>query len=96
MSGGSFDYLYMADPQDMLVRSGDVKAQAEWARSHMRYDLAEELEKYALDLEMFRRMVETRHKRLEKLMFAIEWVASMDWSIDQLDKEWQKFLEGQK
>jgi hypothetical protein len=99
MTGGSFGYLYREDGADVIMEYKNMSAlkeMYEWLRARGKEDAASELEKYYLDLVMFERMIETRQKRLAKIMKATEWWLSMDANEKDFDKDWQEFLEGKE
>jgi len=96
MSGGSYNYICFAEPDDMLNRRHHVNDMSDGMRFHGKLDAARELHRYYQDLVMFSQMIEFRHKRLEKVMHAFEWWSSGDLGEDQFDMTWQEFLEGKQ
>lgn len=96
MSGGSFDYLCYKDPESMLNNIHLVKEMYEFLYKEGKNDAAREIEKYYLDLIMFKDMVTTRHQRLNKILHDVEWWVSGDSGEETFDKMWKKFLEETK
>ena len=99
MSGGSFDYLYYKEEASEITDYNalhNLNKMIESMRNHDKNDAADEVEKLKLDVEMFKRMIENRMKRLSGVLYAYEWWMSCDTSEEDFDKEWEEFLEGKK
>ena len=96
MSGGSYDYLYLAswldkEPNFIISRAGDM---SEDMRSDGFYDCAYEFDRFVQDYRMFTRMMEFRFKRLKTLMHDWEWYRSGDYGKERFEESWKEFLEG--
>ena len=97
MSGGSFDYFCFKDEAGEMIQCvGRVEDLANFLRENGKHDAADEVEKFVLDIKMFKRMMELRHKRLEPIFHAAEWWSSGDMGETEFDEVWQKFLGGKK
>jgi len=98
MSGGSYDYLYSAMWNDKPLQEifPRVKDMSMDMRAEGLNDPADELDKLALDMEMYYRMIKVRFGRLEDVMQSWEWYKSCDTSKESFVKSWEKFLEGKK
>lgn len=95
MSGGSFEYVYLAveNAAEIFAKLKQVRLIEEWLRAHERHDAADEVLLYLKEMETHRRRIETIGRRLSPLFMAVEWTQSCDWNIDSVDEAWLK-LQG--
>lgn len=94
MSGGSFDYLCYKDAKEILEDKEQLIEMFNYLREKGKLDMADEIEKLYLDLVMFERMINNRLKRLNNILYAVEWWASGDIGEWDLYKAWEEFLKG--
>lgn len=101
MSGGSYDYLYMADSlPDLFNKAPTLKNMADGMRSDGEERGADLLEQLYEKVQNAKRMFELwendmlqRWNKLAPLMKAYEWFASNDWGFDSVKEEAEK-LDG--
>ena len=96
MSGGSFDYICYAEADTLLQKYHVLENMRDWLIYKNKIDAAKEIDRFYQDVIMFRRMLEFRLERLQKVMHAAEWWCSNDSGEDDFDKVWQEFLEGKQ
>jgi len=94
MSGGSFEYVYqyITDASDAFGRLHLICDIEQWLRSHNRHDAADEVAVYLLEMETHQRRVETIGKRISPLLKSVEWAASMDTTIEDVDQTYWKLM----
>jgi hypothetical protein len=90
MSGGSFNYLHNASPYELDDRTQDL-ADMSKALEELGYkNLSREFRKFLVEMG---KMIEKKEKFLSKygkLMKAVEWYYSADWSFEDVQKEAEK------
>lgn len=87
MSGGSFNYLCYAEPEELFNKRADLKAMVE-ALSNLGYtDAAAETETITLILNHFEARMRARLERLTPVWKAMEWVQSGDSGPEYLGEE---------
>lgn len=92
MSGGSFNYLCYAEPEDLLRRLGDLREMAD-ALAAMGYarDAAAETEELICYINQAIIRIETRRKRLQDVWRDMEWWKSGDYSEAQFKEALAKY-----
>lgn len=95
MSGGSFDYVCLKEAQNIFEYKKQLKEMVNYLRESKKNDVADEVDRLSIDIEMFERMISLRLKRMHKILRAVEWWASGDYGEKQVDEIWEKFLEGE-
>lgn len=94
MSGGSFHYLYQADPAVMLESRREDLANMVSALTELgAQDAARETETILLILTHFETRMEARIARLAPVWKAVEWYRSADSSIEAVTKALAKYRE---
>lgn len=88
MSGGSFNYVYIdaENAASIFSKMDEVSGMEAWLRSMDKHDAADEMLLYLREMETHRRRIEAIGKRISPLMQAVEWTASGDSSIAEVDK----------
>ncbi|NEW33866.1 hypothetical protein GV791_15025 [Nocardia cyriacigeorgica] len=84
MSGGSYDYLYRAEPDDLMRRGSDLAAMRERLTELGLKDVAAEVRKVEAQIQAYRDAVTERMERIGDVLQAVEWFDSNDWSEDQV------------
>lgn len=87
MSGGSYEYLYTKDADD-LVNSHHAELQRMIDRLiGLGYDdVADELIQLQLSIRSYRLRAEAILRRTSGVMKAVEWVDSADWSLPRIQE----------
>ena len=94
MSGGSYNYLYFRSGDELFERVGDIKAMQErLAGLGYAEDAAAEVEEILLILNQTRIRLNTRMRRLEGVMRAVEWKDSGDSGEDAIKEALKKYRE---
>jgi len=91
MSGGSFNYLYIADSGNIQEKRADIADMQDKLIEYGYLDAAKETESLLLLMDSFEVRVEARLKRLSKVWKAVEWECSMDSSREDIEKEIKKY-----
>lgn len=95
MSGGSFNYLYACDSEELAERLADLERMAdalgEYPDGHAASVDTHEL--IAIMRTAFRR-VEARRRRLAEIWHAVEWHHSCDYGPDQVAEALRTYYEG--
>jgi hypothetical protein len=87
MSGGSYDYLYIKDIDELLHSHHQENIEGMAARlAGLGYaqDAAEETESVLLILRQFQVRMQARLNRLSGVWKAVEWWDSCDWNEDSV------------
>lgn len=84
-------WFSLGDHYAMLI--GNIKEAEEHLRAEQKHDIADEVQKFQLQLETMYRRLNTQQERLFALFNAIEKWRSNDMGAEQLNQKWQKWLE---
>lgn len=92
MSGGSFNYLYSKDLDDLMYSGygehwDDMLAELD----ELSPKAAAEMRHIRESSDDFVRLHEQRWQRLQSVLHAVEWWRSNDWSKDQVDEVIRKY-----
>ena len=96
MSGGSYDYLFIADTSQLFDRQETIRRMAERLTELGHHEAAKETEEVDLMINHARRRIEARAERLEKVWKAVEWYDSADWGIDSVSDAVAEYNDGSK
>lgn len=92
MSGGSFEYLYRKDVEELIQNEEQLERMAsELAALGYAQDAAREAEELLCIVRQARVRIETRHQRLSNVFWAMEWWRSSDIGEDGVKKALQKY-----
>ena len=85
MSGGSFNYLCVQEPDQIMANDSHLQAMAD-ALAALGYadDAAAETEELLLTVRQMRNRISAMARRLSDVHYAVEWWKSGDWSEDQV------------
>lgn len=93
MSGGSYDYLYSKDAQDIIYRIPDlIRMRDRLIQLDMKTG-AEKVQKLILTVEKYTIEADARMDEMYELMRAVEWMDSGDSGLDSVQKAYEKFLQ---
>lgn len=93
MSGGSFDYVcFKVVDSQVLSALEDVRAIENYLRTYGKHDAADEVLRYIKEVETHQRRLEVIGERIAPLLKAVEWAASGDSGIDDVDAEYFKLM----
>lgn len=85
MSGGSYDYLFIKDPEDLLSMQDTVQSMSDrLAGLGYAPDAAQETQELLLTLRQFENRIHAITKRLSPVWRAVEWWDSGDSGEDGL------------
>lgn len=92
MSGGSYDYLYSKDAEDLVYRVPDlIRMRDRLIELDMKTG-AEKVQKLILTVEKYRIEADARMDEMYGLMRAVEWMDSGDSGLDSVQQAYEKFL----
>jgi hypothetical protein len=84
MSGGSFEYMYIKDVEDLINRNDLLERMRDALIEFGAEDAARETEEFRLFLRQIEARTDVYMKRLGPVWHAVEWKVSCDWGMDQL------------
>jgi hypothetical protein len=92
VSGGSYNYLYIREPEDLAVNTEDLERMIDrLAGLGYAEDAAKETQELLLIVRQFRVRVSTIADRLSPVWRAQEWWDSNDWGEDDLKEALKKY-----
>lgn len=91
MSGGSYDYLFVKE-LDELINNSNLERMRDRLIELGISDAATDTERIMQAIEAFRE-VEPIRNRLESVWKAVEWVDSLAWSEEEIDKAVDKYRQ---
>lgn len=95
MSGGSYNYLYCKDPDQIIDEQAELeRMSSRLAGLGYAVDAARETEELILIIRQFKNRVGTRIDRLSPVWKAIEWWDSADWGEEEVKAALAKYREG--
>lgn len=92
MSGGSWDYMHLWEPDKAIQRHEDISRMAKRLVELGFTDAAKAMEEYAVLLMHSYMKIDARHASLGEIMRAVEWLDSSDSSVQEVAKavsKWQ-------
>jgi hypothetical protein len=93
MSGGSYDYLYSKEADDLLHRTDTIQEMADRLAELGYHGAAVESNELLADVRRFRARIEARMKRLSPVWRAVEWLDSGDSGPEQVKSAVAAFLK---
>ena len=95
MSGGSYDYLYSKDVEDLLHSQETVQNMADrLAGLGYASDAAKETEMILLTLRQFENRISAMKERLSEVWHSVEWWDSCDSGEDSVKNALEKYRAG--
>jgi hypothetical protein len=92
MSGGSYNYLYSKDSEDIINQIPDmIRMRDRLIELDMKTG-AVMLQKLILSVEKYRIEADARMDEMYPLMRAVEWMDSGDSGLDSVQEAYEKFL----
>ncbi len=91
MSGGSYDYLYCKDAEELFSKAVDIEDMAETLEKLNYLDVARDMRRLAEYIKTARNRVEVLSKQLRPIMKAVEWYEDCDIGEDTLGKEIEEY-----
>lgn len=92
MSGGSYDYLYSKDAEDIVYRLPDLIRMKDRLIQLDMKTAAEKVQRLILTVEKYRIEADARMDEMYELMRAVEWHDSGDSGLDSVKAAYEKFL----
>lgn len=94
MNGGSYDYLYCKDPEELLVKANDIDDMAATLIKMGHLDVAKDMTRLAEYIRSAYIRIDTLSKQLKPIMKAVEWYESCDIGPEGLQKAVDKYRNG--
>ena len=94
MSGGSFNYLYCKEPEELLNCIWDIEDMAEELTKMNYLDVAADMTRLAEYIKSARIRIGVLSEQLRPVMKAVEWYKSADIGEDSLKKAIEKYRIG--
>ena len=94
MSGGSYDYLYCKEPEELLNSIWDIEDMAEELTKMNYLDVAADMTRLAEYIKSARIRVGVLAEQLRPVMKAVEWYESHDIGEDSLKKTIEEYRLG--
>ena len=86
MSGGSYNYLYCKDPEELLDKANDIDDMAETLVKMGYFDVAKDMTRLAEYIRSAYIRIDVLSKQLKPIMKAVEWYEDRDIGADGLQK----------
>ena len=91
MSGGSYDYLYSREPEELIYKIEDMKKMRDRLIEFGFNDCAEWTQRIINQVEKFDIVLRTMKDEIEDIWRDIEWIDSGDGAdIDETIEKWRK------
>lgn len=96
MSGGSFNYIYCRDAENLFDGSSiaDLASIEEILLQHNEIDVAKDVRRLIEYIKSARNRVGVLHQQLAPVLKAVEWCESCDISDEDLAKKIEKYRTG--
>lgn len=94
MSGGSFDYLYCKEPEELFNRVGYIEDMSEIALKLGYRDIALDLTRMAEYIKSAKIRVTVLQEQLKEVMRSIEYYESADIGEDTLKERFEEYRQG--
>lgn len=94
MSGGSFDYLYCKEPEELFNRVEYIEDMSEIALKLGYRDIALDLTRLAEYIKSAKIRVTVLQEQLKEVMRSIEWYESADIGEDTLKERFEEYRQG--
>lgn len=95
MSGGSYNYLFAKDTDDLLHAQEDIQSMADrLAGLGYAQDAAQETEALLLTLRQFENRIYVMQERLSNVWRAVEWWDSYDSGEESVKKALEEYRAG--
>ena len=95
MSGGSFDYLYCKEPEELFEHVTYIEEMSEIALKMGYEDIALDLTRLAEYIKSAKIRVTVLQEQLKDVMRDIEWYESCDIGEDSLKERFEKYRRNQ-
>ncbi len=96
MSGGSWNYLYSKEIDDLMQHSniGTLEEMADYLNQNGYEDVAKDTRRLAEYIKSAKIRIETLFEMLSPVFKAVEWCDSGDWGKDRVDKAIEEYRNG--
>lgn len=91
MSGGSYDYLYCKDTEELFSKAVDIEDMAETLEKLKYLDVARDMRRLSEYIRSAYNRVEVLSEQLKPIMRAVEYYESCDISAESLGEEVEKY-----
>lgn len=86
MSGGSFSYLCMKDPQQLIESEEILQEMSDWLAREGYKEAANGTQSLIEEIRIFINRIEAKAESLQDVWKAVEWYSSSDWGKDSVDE----------
>ena len=86
MSGGSYDYLYCKDPEEMLDKANDIESMANTLIKLGHLDVARDMTRLSEYIRSAYIRIDVLSKQLKPIMKAVEYYEDCDYGEDTVAK----------
>ena len=94
MSGGSYDYLYCKDTEELFSKAVDIEDMAETLEKLNYLDVARDMRRLSEYIRTAYNKVDVLSAQLKPIMKAVEYYEDCDIGEDTLGKEIEKYRKG--
>ena len=96
MSGGHFDaYPYYDEVEKIFENEEVIKKMVDYCRENNQQEIANELERFWLDIRSSKNSLNVKQKRINELLRAVDYQASGDCSWEVAEKDLAKLEKGE-
>lgn len=91
MSGGSFNYLYCKDTDELMSNTSDLEEMREYLISYGYEDIAKDTQRLIEYIKSANCVIGTLKEMLEPVFHAVEWYESADWGKERMIEALEKY-----
>lgn len=91
MSGGSFNYLYCKDTDELMSNTSDLEEMREYLISYGYEDIAKDTQRLIEYIKSANCVIGTLKEMLEPVFHAVEWYESADWGKERMIEVLEKY-----
>lgn len=91
MSGGSFNYLYCRDIDELMNNTSDLEEMRDYLISYGYEDIAKDTQRLIEYIKSAECVIGTLKDMLEPVFHAVEWYESADWGKEKMIEVLEKY-----
>lgn len=91
MSGGSFNYLYCRNTDELMNNTSDLEEMRDCLISYGYEDIAKDTQRLIEYIKSAECVIGTLKDMLEPVFHAVEWYESADWGKERMIEELEKY-----
>ena len=96
MSGGSLDYLYCKEPEELFIHTGEIEEVEDILLRYGYTDIARDVRRLIEYIKSAYVRIDVLSEQLKDVFHAVEWRESCDYGDDDLIKHLELYRTGKK